>query len=289
MSTVVYSCGHDERGKYSGGKAGDQSGTEWYGRASYFPSYGWDAVYEPPTEAIGKKVAAQAKAGAANKNIGYDMNQRNTIMTQAEKVDWDLSKIKTACEADCSSSTTACVICGGGATKKQMLGNGTNCPTTSTIGEKLKAAGWKEHKEKKYLTSSDYWGEGWVVNAAGHHVIINGTKGAKYAGGSSSATNGASGGKCPYAEPTKTLSKGSKGTGVPWLQWHLNTLLAKGIISATYNGKKIVKLTVDGDWGAQTEKVFAAFQKKYPATGTNNKPDGKCGPASRKKLKALVG
>lgn len=287
MSTVVYSCGHDENGKYSGGKAGDQTGTEWYGRASYFPNYGWDAVYEPPTEAIGKNVALQAKAGAANASIGYDQNQRNTLMTQAEKVKWDLSEIKTPCEADCSSSTTVCVIAGGGATKKQMMNGETNAPTTSTIGARLKAAGWTEHKEDKYTKSSDYWGEGWIPCAAGHHVIINGTKGAKYKTGSSSANSGKSGGKCPYAEPSKTLSKGSVGTGVSWLQWHLNTLLANGIISVTYNGEKIKKLVVDGEWGSKTEAVFKAFQKKYPATGTNNKLDGKCGPTSRKKLKAL--
>lgn len=26
---MISNCGHDERGKYSGGKAGDQTGTEW--------------------------------------------------------------------------------------------------------------------------------------------------------------------------------------------------------------------------------------------------------------------
>jgi hypothetical protein len=279
MSTVVYSCGHDENGRYSGGKAGDQSKTEWYGRAWY--DNGWTAVYEPPTEAIGKKVAAQAKAGAENDNIGYDQGQRNTVLTQAEKVNWDLAKINVPCEGDCSSTTTVVVICGGGATKKVMMNGSTNCPTTSTIGERLKAAGWKEHKEAKYLNSSDYLGEGWIINNASHHVIVNGTKGAKYKGGSSSANSGTNGGSCPYKEPSTTLKKGSTGTGVSWLQWHLNTLIGKNVISGT-------KLAVDGVWGSKTEAAFKAFQTKYPETGTNGKPDGKCGAASRKKLKALV-
>lgn len=26
---MISNCGHDERGKYSGGKAGDQKGDEW--------------------------------------------------------------------------------------------------------------------------------------------------------------------------------------------------------------------------------------------------------------------
>lgn len=282
MSTVIYTCGHDENGQFRNGKAGDQTGTEWYGRSSYFPSYGWGEVWEPPTEEIGKAVAQQAKAGAENDRIGYDMNQRNTLLNAAEKVGWDLKKVDVLCEGDCSSSTTVVVICAKGATKELMMNGATNCPTTATIGSRLKAAGWKKHTEKEYLTSSDLWGPGWIVNAPSHHVIVNGTAGKKYKGGSSSANSGASGSKCPYTEPTKTLKKGDESTGVSWLQWHLNTLLAKGVLTG------FDKLVVDGEWGSKTEKAFTIFQKKYPATGTNNKPDGKCGPASRKKLKALV-
>lgn len=288
MSTVVYSCGHDENGRYAGGKAGDQTGNEWYARSYYIPGYGWDAVYEPPTEKIGKKVAEQAKAGADNKHCGYDQNQRNTLLVQAEKAGWDLTKIKIDCEGDCSSSTTVCVICAGGATKEIMMNGSSNCPTTHNIGARLEAAGWKKHTETKYLTSSDYLGEGWIVNAPAHHVVINGTKGKKYKGGSSSANSGKSGGSCPYKEPSCTLKKGSVGTGVSWLQWHLNTLISKGVIKVTYNGKPLSKLAVDGEWGVKTETVFKAFQKRYPETGNGNKPDGKCGPASCKRLKVLV-
>ncbi|WP_024346606.1 peptidoglycan-binding domain-containing protein [Lacrimispora indolis] len=280
MSTVIYSCGHDENGKYKGGKAGDQTKTEWYARADYFP--GWTAVYEPPTPEIGKRVAAQAKAGSENNNCGYDQNQRNTLRTEAKKTGWNLAAIKTPCEADCSSSTAVCVVAAGGSTDANMMNGSSNCPTTSTIGARLVAAGWKEHKTTAYLNSSDLWGPGWVVNRAGHHVIINGTAGKKYNSGSSSANSGGSGGACPYAEPSVTLKKGSKGTGVSWLQWHLNTLIDKGIITG------VSRLSVDDDWGSKTEAAFKAFQTKYPSTGTNNKPDGKCGGGSRRKLKSLV-
>lgn len=281
MSTVVYSCGHDENGKYRGGKAGDQSGTEWYARASYF-STKWTEVWEPPTEAIGLKVASQAKAGANNNNIGYDQNQRNTLLTEAEKVGFDLAMIKTPCEADCSSSTTVCVIAAAGASKEQMMRGQSNCPTTVNIGERLKEAGWKKHSQDKHLTSSDYWGPGWIVNRAGSHVIINGTAGRYYKCGSASANSGASGSKCPYTEPTSLMQKGSTGSGVSWLQWHINTLIDKGIIIG------VSRLTVDGIWGQATEKAFLTFQAKYPETGTNGRPDGQCGSGSRAKLKSLV-
>lgn len=32
---MISNCGHDERGRYSSGKAGDQTGTEWYIRSWY--------------------------------------------------------------------------------------------------------------------------------------------------------------------------------------------------------------------------------------------------------------
>lgn len=279
MSTVIYHAAKDENGNYHGGKAGDQTGVEVYARSWY--NRPWTAAYEPPTAAIGNKVAAAAKAGANNENIGYDQYQRNTLMTEAEKVNFDLSKIATPCETDCSEFGTVTAIAGGGATKTQMMKGATNAPTSSTIGARLIAAGWKEHKESKFLTTSDNIGPGWILVYSGHHVAVNGTAGKNYAGGSSS-NSGASGGRCPYAEPGSTLKKGSKGTGVSWLQWHLNTLIDKDIISG------VVRLAVDGDWGNNTEAAFKTFQTKYPSTGTNNMPDGKCGSGSRKKLKALV-
>lgn len=119
----------------------------------------------------------------------------------------------------------------------------------------------KKHTEAKYLTSSDYLGEGWIINAPAHHVIINGTNIRKYKGGSSSANSGKSGGSCSYKEPSYVIKKGA----------------SERVFSGYFF------------WGGgKTEAVFKAFQKKYPATGTNNKPDGKCGPASRKKLKSLI-
>jgi hypothetical protein len=86
--------------------------------------------------------------------------------------------------------------------------------------------------------------------------------------------------KCPFKEPILTFSSGKNSTNVKWLQWHLNRLIDKKILSGT-------KLVVDGDWGIKTSALFKAFQTKYPTTGTKGKPDGKCGKTSRTILKAL--
>lgn len=275
MATIIYHASIDENKKTKGGKAGDQNGKEVLARGWYAHNPVWTAVYEPPTESIGMAISLAAKAGCDNDNIGYDQNQRNTLLTEAEKTGWSLGAIKTPCETDCSAFATVCVIAGGGATKSKMMNGSTNCPTSSNIGSRLKAAGWKEHTETKYTKSSEYLGPGWILVCAGHHVAINGTAGSRYSSKS-----------CPFAEPTTTLTKGSKGTGVSWLQWHLNKLKELGLIAGFSD------LEIDGSWGNATEKAFHIFWAKFPNTGTlkNNTYvyDGKCGSTSRKTLKNAV-
>ena len=279
MSTVIYHAAKDENNKYRGGKAGDQTGTEVYSRSWY--NRPWTEVYEPPTPEIGKKVAQLAKSICNNNNIGYDQDNRNTLLAQAEKVKFDFTKITVPCECDCSSLASVLAMAVGA--PKDIMVSAGNCMTTRTIGNALVKCGWKKHTDKKYLTSSDYLGEGWMINYPGHHIAINGTKGAKFNGGSVSANSGASNDDhCPYKEPTSVVKVGMRGTAVSWVQWHLNTLIDMEVI------RGVERLIVDGDWGSKTSHAFRMFQEYYPDTGTNNKPDGKCGPKARNKLKVLA-
>lgn len=280
MGTVIYHAAKDENKKYKNGKAGDQTKAEVYSRSWY--NYPWTAVYEPPTVEIGKAVAEMARLICENDNIGYDQNQRNSLLTQAKKCNWNVKNISVKCECDCSSLGTVVAIGAANAPENTMVVSG-NCATSSTIGARLKKCGWKEHTGSKYIASSNYIGAGWILVAKGKHVAINGTNGKYYNGGSSSANSGASSNNtCPYKEPTTVLKYGSYGTGVSWLQWHLNTLIDKGLISGT-------RLNVDGNWGRKTSTVFKAFQTAYPKAGNSKgKPDGKCGSGSRSILKSLV-
>lgn len=75
--------------------------------------------------------------------------------------------------------------------------------------------------------------------------------------------------KCPYAEPTKDLWRGSSGNGVRWVQWHLN-----------HAGEK---LKVDGSFGALTRAAVLRFQKKQKLV-----PDGVVGAKTRAALKKAV-
>ena len=72
----ISNCGHDENGRYFGGKAGDQTKTEYQVRPWY--NRPWKCVLRYPDAAVGKKIATISKNAANNPNIGYDQYQRIT-------------------------------------------------------------------------------------------------------------------------------------------------------------------------------------------------------------------
>ena len=76
-----FTRGSDERGKYSGGKAGDQKQDSIFdvkGELSiqdfYVHSKGW-RVFRPISSEVADKIANDAEWAANNKNIGYDQGE----------------------------------------------------------------------------------------------------------------------------------------------------------------------------------------------------------------------
>ena len=67
---MIANCGCDERGLYSGGAAGDQSGREWHVCDWYY--YPWEFVFHHPDKEVRRTIAALATASAKNDHIGYD-------------------------------------------------------------------------------------------------------------------------------------------------------------------------------------------------------------------------
>lgn len=78
--------------------------------------------------------------------------------------------------------------------------------------------------------------------------------------------------ECPYAEPELTLVRGMTGSGVKWIQWHLN------------NCGKGYCLEEDGIFGDITKGAVLDFQKKSKLKMI----DGICGPETRTALIKLV-
>lgn len=275
MGIMIGSARHDEHGNcYHGGATGDQlqksNKNDTVGEVSmqafYIHKNGW-YILRPKSVHHANAIAERMKAACNNKNIGYDQDGRLGIIKNG--ID---SKVKT--EADCSSLVRQAV--------KEATGKDPGNFTTYDEATVLEKTGLFE-KKIAYVSQEKtpiYDGDVLVSKVKGHTVAA--------VSGNPRKAKEASGNGCPYPKPEAVMKKGFKGSGVKWMQWHLNKLLAKGVISAKHNGKVITKLTVDGEWGDLTECVFLAFQKKYPATGSCNAPDGKCGPASRSKLKSLV-
>ena len=72
---MISNCGHDERGKYSRGKAGDQTGTEW--QVINWYNRPWKCVLRHPDVATRKLIAQMAKAAAVNNMVGYCQSHRD--------------------------------------------------------------------------------------------------------------------------------------------------------------------------------------------------------------------
>ena len=172
MAIKIGHASIDENNKAKGGKSGDQTGKELCIRTWYAKE--WTCVLRPKTSTLANKSANACEKGCANSNIGYDQNQRNTLYTQAKKVKFDLSKIKTPCETDCSAFMTVCAISGGA-----KIEYGSNAPTTSTMKNAfVKSGNYTVLTDKKYLTSDKYLKRGDILVKAGSHTVMvleNGT------------------------------------------------------------------------------------------------------------------
>ncbi|WP_124065743.1 hypothetical protein [Clostridium sp. E02] len=174
---MICNCGHDENKKYKGGKAGDQSETEyavinWYDRP-------WSCVLRYPDANVAEKIAEVSRAAANNDEVGYDQNQRLTYYNNLKAVNWNPASIKTACESDCSASTSANIIAAGNTLNIDKLKAINPSNTTSTLRKALTAVGFELLMDKKYLSSDKYLLPGDVLLCDGHHVAVNLTKGSE--------------------------------------------------------------------------------------------------------------
>lgn len=273
MSVKIAHSSIDERGKASGGSAGDQTGKEVCTRSWYNGS--WNVLIRPKTSALANRIVKEAKAGAANNKIGYDQNQRNTLLTQAKKVNFDLSKIATACECDCSSFVTVLAIAGGCDESKLVISG--NCATTSTLRTRCKNTGkFDIYTDSKYLTSDAYLKAGDILVREGHHTVI------VLENGSKATTSSSSG--------SKIAVDGEWGTDT--------TKLAQKVFGTTVDGKVSNQykayaddnsglLSMTFEWETKPSgysPLIKAIQKWCGAT-----QDGHIGPDTIKKMQKKLG
>jgi uncharacterized protein YraI len=176
MSVLIGHASIDENGKANSGIAGDQTKKEVCTRNWYNKS--WDVVIRAKDAAVAEKMAIACEQACANDKVGYDQYQRNTLYTQALKVNFDLSKITTACECDCSSLMCICAIAAGIPAGALYISG--NMRTTRNMRTAFKNTGKFEIlTDSKYLTSDAYLKRGDIlVNEGSHTVMVlsNGSK-----------------------------------------------------------------------------------------------------------------
>ena len=161
MALIIGSARHDENGKYSGGRNGDQDGTEVSTQTYYIHSKGW-YVIRPKSVDVANKIASAMLEACNNNNIGYDQNDRNLIAKVKQY--GSLAKITVACDTDCSDLVRACVYQASGVDSGDFY--------TATEPKVLAKTGLFE--EVKSVTTSTvlYNGDILVTKTKGHTVIV---------------------------------------------------------------------------------------------------------------------
>lgn len=101
MAVIIGSARIDERGKASGGKAGDQTGKEVSTQNWYKHSKGW-VLLRPKDPEKAAKIAQAMRAACANDNIGYDQYQNQTLWNEVKNKGYDPAKADKPCETDCA-------------------------------------------------------------------------------------------------------------------------------------------------------------------------------------------
>ena len=248
MAIKIGHASSDENRKASGGTAGDQTGGEVCIRTWY--SSPWDTVIRFKDPAKAEKAAKACEAACANKNIGYDQGQRNSLQPQAKAHGWDMSKIAVACECDCSSLMTVCAQAAG-IDVPYVYGN---APYTGNMKAQFTSTGeFEVLTETKYLSSDAYLKRGDILLNTKSHTAMALENGAQAGGKSDATTNtttAASTGKkvSKVTLTVRLLENGCKGNDVKSLQLMLNGL---GYIVGE----------ADGDFGSKTDRAVKAFQK----------------------------
>ena len=175
----ISNSGSDERGQYTGGQAGDQTGKEWQMRSWY--NRPWSCVLRYPDQKVALMIAQLAIDAALNDKVGYDQSQNRTYLSQLKAVGWEPSKITVTCEADCSAGVCANITAAGYLLGIPALQKHTGT-YTGNMRSALTKAGFTLLTDSKYLASGEYLLPGDILLLDSHHTATNVTIGSKVKG-----------------------------------------------------------------------------------------------------------
>ena len=178
---MLSNSGHDERGLYSGGQAGDQTGGEW----SIIPWYqypwdgGWHCVLHHPNANVRKMIAQLATEAANNNLIGYDQAERYTFWLALVDAGYYPRQINRPCEADCSAGVLAICKAVGYLLNDEKMKAISVYGYTGTEKNILGNAGFEIRTDARYLSGDEYLYAGDVLLNELDHTCICVTDGSK--------------------------------------------------------------------------------------------------------------
>lgn len=221
---IIGSARHDEYGKYVGGKAGDQTGSEVDTQAYYNHKKGW-YVYRCVNEIYRKQIAEKMYKACINDNIGYSQSDRYSLSKYG--IDTDIP-----CNTDCSELIRVIV--------KEVTGIDIGICTTANIGDKLVKTKLfvKLGKVGVQVSSSKLFAGDILCTCTKGHVVAV-TKGV-----TDETTTGTG------EAPKPVIKYGVRGEEVAKLQQVLNQMFG-------------LSLDVDGICGNHTTDAIKLYQRHY--------------------------
>lgn len=262
MAVKIGSARSDERGKISGGKAGDQTGREVSTQNWYEHSKGW-VTLRCKVPGMAKYIAQAMKIICADDDVGYDQSDNKSLWKYLEKNGFDVKNINKAVETDCARLVRVCVQWAA-----NMVGLDVTIPDfyTANLASRLVGTGlFEKLTSSKYNEQDDYLEEGMiqVTRKKGHTVVI--------------LSNGDKAGATPepekvYALGERILRDGCKGADVKELQGYLIQL-----------GYDCGRWADDGDFGDSTELAVMKFQREHDCG-----VDGEVGPETLEALEKAL-
>ena len=268
---IVGSARIDERGKASGGRAGDQTGKELSTQEGYIYKNGWDVDIRIKDKKKRQKYIDFIIWACASAKIGYDQSQRLSLYYELKKLSFRYEKLVDKCECDCSSLVACGLIVAGFREVNPAC-------TTSTLELDLRKKYpndfdffTKSYKNGDHTKITKWWRNGDILNKAGHHVISVVSGGRKNTVVKAAKKHYS--GEFPKLPSRGYFVVGDKGEEVGKLQ--------KFLVWAGYD---IGKHGVDKDYGKDTKKAVCDFMRDCGFKNINGM-FGKKSLAKAKKLK----
>ena len=243
MTVYIGQASCDENGRYVGGRAGNQSGTELNIRTFY--NKPWDrGLIRFKDGAKAQKCATAMIQAVGNMHIGYDQYERNSLLALARAAGWNLSKVTTDCETDCSALAGVCGIAAGA--PESVIYQGGNLCYTGNIIERFKATGLVDIYDSSYAANSANLQNGDILVSSTHAVVV--TTGGKVPSGASSTSSS-----------TGSITESMSIEDIARAIW-------AGRITATGEERKAL---LGDKWQAVQDKIQELYYGGKPATTTS--------------------